>query len=139
LAAHYRVHGKESHQAALRSAEALGEQVATLARHRPIRTQVFQASAFDAQALMSQLGDTRADIVLTDVPYGRHSEWRVDHQDQAQNPVGAMLQALRGILHTGSIVAVISDKHQKIVEDDYVRVERFQMGKRQIMLLKPRL
>ena len=85
LATKYHDYGKESHQAALQSAEMLREQVTNLAGQHPIRTRVFQASAFNANALMAHLGETRVDIVLTDIPYGRHSEWRVDNLAQAQN------------------------------------------------------
>jgi hypothetical protein len=49
-----------------------------------------------------------------------------------------MLRALRALLHAGSIVAVAADKQQKIADDGYDRVERFQIGKRQVVLLKPR-
>jgi tRNA G10 N-methylase Trm11 len=134
----YRDYGKESHQVALKSAEALHKKVATLARQHPIRTQVFHASAFDSAALMSHLGDARVDIVVTDIPYGRQSAWHLDNPAQTENPVGAMLQGLSGILHAGSLVAVASDKHQRIAQEGYERVERFQIGKRQIVLLKPR-
>jgi 23S rRNA (guanine2535-N1)-methyltransferase len=137
LAEQYRQYGKESHQAALKSAEILHRQVVNRVRYHPLRTRVFQASVFDWQALVAHLGDTRIDIVLTDVPYGQHSEWQDARIDPAESPVKAMLTAIRSVLHTGSIVAVVADKQQKVAHDYYVRVERFQIGKRQVILLKP--
>jgi 23S rRNA (guanine2535-N1)-methyltransferase len=138
----YRKYGKASHQAALKSAERLHQQVGERVKQHPLRTRAFQASAFDAQALVSQLGDTQVDIVLTDVPYGQHSEWQGtghDHHDQPLNEVSAMLTALQSILHVGSVVAVVSNKQQKPAHNAYERVERFQLGKRQVTLLKPLL
>ena len=139
LRANLEDYGKESHQAALQSAELLHEEVVILAGRQPIRTAVFQASAFDSVAHMSHLRETRVDVVLTDIPYGLQSAWRLDNPEQAKNPAGAMLRALREILHAGSIVAIAADKQQKIADDGYDRVERFQVGKRQVVLLKPRL
>jgi 23S rRNA (guanine2535-N1)-methyltransferase len=138
LRASYDEYGKESHRAALQSAETLHEEVVTLAGQHPIRTLAFQASAFDTPALMAHLRETRVDVVLTDIPYGLQSAWHLDNPEQAQNPAGAMLRALREFLHAGSIVAVAADKQQKIADDGYDRVERFQIGKRQVVLLKPR-
>lgn len=135
LTACYAVHGKEAHRLAMESAEALHRQVVPLASRHPLQTRVFQASAVDAEALKCHLGETRVDVVLTDIPYGRQSQWRVSALNHAQSPAGAMLQALRGVLHEWSIVAVASDKSQKIYEEGYERVERFQVGKRRIVLL----
>jgi 23S rRNA (guanine2535-N1)-methyltransferase len=134
----YHEYGNESFQVALKSAAVLRKQVTSLVTQHPIRTRVFQASTFDAEVLSSHLDDTRVDIVLTDVPYGQHSQWQVDSLDPAQSPIGAMLSALQRVLHAGSIVAVASDKHQKVMHHGYERVEHFQLGKRQVVLLKPR-
>jgi len=137
LRKNYDDYGKESHQAALQSAETLHKQVVLLASQHPIRTLVFQSSVFDTTTLTAHLQEARVDIVLTDIPYGRQSAWRLDSPEQAQNPAGEMLRALRDLLHAGSIMAIASDKQQKIAEEGYVRVERFQIGKRQVVLLKP--
>lgn len=133
----YRTYGKPSHQEALKSAEKLQRQVTDWTEQHPIRTRVFQASAFDGQAMASQLDGVRVDIVLTDVPYGQHSAWQSNRGDPPENPVYAMLTALLGVLHAGSIVAVVSNKQQKVAHDDFERVQRFKLGKRQITLLKP--
>jgi len=133
----YHAYGNESFQVALKSAAALRAQVLSLATQQPIRTRVFQASAFDVEVLVSQLGDTCVDVVLTDVPYGQRSQWQIDSLDPTQSPIGAMLNALQSVLHAGSIVAIVADKQQKVTHAGYERVERFQMGKRQVVLLKP--
>lgn len=137
LAEKFQAYGKQSFQAALTSADALHDKLVNLSAQPPIQTRVFQASAFDAPALVQHLGRTPVDIVLTDVPYGQHSDWQGDRFDLGPSPVSAMLAALRSVLHAGSIVAIASDKRQSVAHDHYVRVERFQIGKRQVVLLKP--
>ena len=77
------------------------------------------------------------DIVFTDVPYGRHSQWRDSDPDELYNPLRAMLEALLGILSHSSIVAIVSDKQQKGRHAAYQRLEQFQIGKRRIAIMKP--
>ncbi len=138
LTAHYQAYGKDSHRAALQSAQALRERVGVQARRQPLPTRVFQASAFDASTLRSHLGDTGIDVVLTDIPYGRQSAWADTARQTSESPVSRMLTALRSCLHTESVVAIASDKSQVIASEGYARVERFQVGRRQIVLLRPR-
>jgi len=75
------------------------------------------------------------DIVFTDVPYGQHSNW-LDAAERS-NPLWSMLDALLGVLSQSSIVAVVSDKGQKVSLEGYQRLERFQVGKRRVLILKP--
>ena len=103
----------------------------------PIQVRVFQADALDGQVLHSQLQGLQVDIVFTDVPYGQHSQWR-GQLARARSPMWAMLDALRDVLVPTSLVAVVSDKQQKGAHDRYRRVQRFQIGKRQIVILSPK-
>lgn len=139
LAGKYDLYGKASFQAAIQSAGRLRDQVVSLAQQHPMKTRVFQASALDAEQLRLHLSGTRVDIVLTDIPYGQQSAWQVETLDPTLNPAEQMLEALHPILHAESIVAVASDKQQKVRHDKYKRMERFQVGKRQVVLLKPLL
>lgn len=137
LTAAYQEFGKESHDEALKSAAALRQQLIHLSTQHSLPTRVFQASAFDGARLQALLDGTRIDIVLTDVPYGQRSQWQLDTVDPQQTPGEVMLRALYTSLHPDSIVAIASDKQQKIKQDGYERLERFQIGKRQVVLLKP--
>jgi len=123
-------YGKTSHQEALASADRLRER---LAGQHPPRTGVFQASALDGAALRQGMGGKTIDIVLTDVPYGQHSQW----QDADGNPMRAMLDALLGILSPTSVVAISHDKAQKVSHEKYQRLEHFQVGKRRVVILRP--
>ena len=48
-----------------------------------------------------------------------------------------MLDSLLGVLSESSIVAIVSDKGQKVSHEGYQRLERFQVGKRRVIILKP--
>jgi hypothetical protein len=91
------------------------------------------------------LAGRRVDLVLADVPYGWHSQWQiVDGGTESQpteqitslTPIEAMLRALHSILNPGAVLAVAYDKSQKIQHERYHRLERFQVGKRRIMILQ---
>ena len=56
------------------------------------------------------------------------------HQHQ-QVAIWSMLDALRCVLTSNSVVAIASDKSQKIAHEHYRRVERFGVGKRHVTLL----
>jgi tRNA G10 N-methylase Trm11 len=123
-------YGKPSHQEALESAHRLRERLVAFDMPE-VRT--FQASALDAGALRERLAGNRVDIVFTDVPYGQHSQW----QGAGANPIHAMLDALLSVLSSDSVVAIASDKGQKVAHKQYQRLEHFQIGKRRVVILKP--
>ena len=125
---------KESHQGALESLSRLQDQVNQLTTVRPIQTRIFRTDATDAASLQEGLRDTYIDMVITDIPYGQHSEWE---QTRASDPVWAMLEALLSFLSPKSILVVASDKQQKIAHEKYQRLEKFQIGKRQVVFLEP--
>lgn len=128
------LYGKQSHKDALESLERLQEQVACLTAVRPMQARVFRGNATDAASLRESLQDTAIDIVFTDIPYGQTSQWK---GTKKPDPAGAMLNALLEFLSPESIVALASDKGQKISHESYQRLEIFQVGKRQVVILKP--
>jgi 23S rRNA (guanine2535-N1)-methyltransferase len=127
-------YGKVSHQEAIASAEKF--RVLLLSQNRQIGTRLFAADATDSQTLYQKL-DKKVDIVITDVPYGWHSAWQGETVGQGMTPVQQMLEALRPVLTESGVVAVAADRQQKIQHEAYRRVERFQVGKRQVVLLRP--
>jgi hypothetical protein len=131
-------YGKASHAAALRSAAHLRRRLEDLPAAPSIRTRVFAADAMDSQAMRAGLGGVEVDIVLTDVPYGEHAAWYLDGVAQASawSPVGQMLAALRPVIAAHTVVAIASDKGQKARHGRYRRLDRFQIGKRRIVLLQ---
>jgi SAM-dependent methyltransferase len=128
------LYDKESHKGALESITRMQDQVNQLTAVRPIQTRVFRANATDAASLREGLQDTFIDMVITDVPYGQHSQWE---QTRAPDPAWAMLEALLSLVSPKSILVVASDKQQKISHDKYQRLEKLQIGKRQVVFLEP--
>ncbi len=139
-------YGKESHAEALRSLAALRRRVQDAP---PIRTRVFQENVVNRDALQEALAGEAIDLVISDIPYGKLSAWKMPagyparfpaHAPDAQGPLWYMLDALLGILSAdsaGSVAAIAADKAQKIAHPGYRRVERFQIGKRQVSFLTP--
>ena len=134
ISAMLHLYHKDSHKSALESLARMQEQVNLLSAVRPIQTQVFRANATEAASLRSGLQDANIDMVITDIPYGQASQWE---QTQAADPILSMLEALFEFLSPKSIVAIASDKLQKTFHDKYERLEKFQLGKRQVIILKP--
>ncbi|MBX2998877.1 MAG: hypothetical protein KF893_10235 [Caldilineaceae bacterium] len=126
-------YGKPSHAEALESAKRLLAQVAQWTKEQSVRIGVFVADATDSAAIAHHLRRGEVDLVLSDVPYGQHSAWRASGE---HDPLWQMLEALRPILAPTSVVAIAANKGQQISHDHYKRMERFQVGKRQIMLLQ---
>jgi 23S rRNA (guanine2535-N1)-methyltransferase len=135
IAAMVRLYNKASHKGAQESLNRMQEQVNALTAVRPMQVRAFRANAMEAASLREGLQDANIDIVFTDIPYGQHSTWQAT---QGSNPAGAVLEALHACLSPKSIVAVASDKSQKIAAEQYMRLEKFQLGKRQVVILRPR-
>ena len=137
LAAMHREFGKPSHAEAVAAAGRLRESIYAEPDLEPIAVRVFAADAL-AEPGASRLPATApVDIVFTDVPYGRNSKWQGSSAIPA-DPLGRMLENLLPLLHSGSLVAIASDKHQKAAHGRYDRIERFQIGKRTAVLLRPK-
>jgi len=130
-------YGKESHREALRSASVLEEKLTAFPEGHVLDIQVFQASATDRKAICSHIPRKSVDVVFTDIPYGRHSQWRETDFEGFSNPLTSMLDVLLDVLSPSSIVAISSDKQQKATHERYERIEHFQVGKRRIVILKP--
>jgi hypothetical protein len=130
-------YGKESHREALQSASTLKERRSTFREKPALETQVFQASATDRDEISKHIQPDSVDIIFTDVPYGRHSEWREAGRGESSNPLTWMLDAMLEILSPSSIVAVASNKAQKAAHERFQRVEHFQVGKRRVVILRP--
>jgi len=128
---------KDSHQDALKSAHILKNKITSLDQKHPLVTRVFQASATDRKTMIENIASQSVDIVFSDVPYGQHSLWQSSDSSELSNPIWLMLDTLIDILSPSSIVAIASDKRQKVFHESYQRLEQFQIGKRRVVILKP--
>ena len=127
-------YGKASHKDALRSAQILRSNSLALARKYPVRTRVFRANATENKEIFNNIKAKSVDIVFTDVPYGQHSDC---YSSEGIYPIEAMLDVLRKVLSRSSLVAITSDKRQKVSHEKYQRIEQFKIGKRRVVILKP--
>ena len=84
------LYNKESHREALESAYGIRDRISV--HHEPLAVHTFQASAIDRQALLEDIQPGSVDIVLTDIPYGLHSQWQ--GTGELSNPLEALLDAL---------------------------------------------
>jgi 23S rRNA (guanine2535-N1)-methyltransferase len=132
-------YGKTSHQAALESAVRLRQSLVAALDGRPaiaVPTRLFQADAFNASAMRQGLAGKPFDLVIADIPYGWKSAWSSEEKlAQDHSHVWRMLEALHPLLPNRCLLAIASDKQQKIIHPDYRRLDKFQVGKRQVTIL----
>jgi len=130
---------KASHAAALESAQRLRKRLLDLGETHQVEVRSFAADATISQALREGLAGTKVDVVISDIPYGWHSSWQIADASQASSlsPAWQMLEVLLPVLSWRSVVAIASDKRQKISHKGYRRLDRFQIGKRRVVLLQP--
>jgi 23S rRNA (guanine2535-N1)-methyltransferase len=134
ISAMFERYGKASHKDALSSAQVLRRNSLALARKYPVSTRVFRANATESKEIFNNIGAESVDIVFTDVPYGQLSDW---YSSEGIDPIEAILDVLRNVLSRSSLVAITSDKRQKVSHEKYQRIEHFQIGKRRVVILKP--
>jgi 23S rRNA G2445 N2-methylase RlmL len=132
-------YGKSSHAAAFQSVQRFKQQLSEAAQTHQLNTQFFLADATSSQQMINGLNGRSIDILLADVPYGNRSKWQSSTFESLPSDaslLGPMLDALISILSSHTILAIVSDKAQKIIHPQYRRVGRFQVGKRLISLLQ---
>ena len=54
----------------------------------------------------------------------------------AINPLPSLLAALAGVLAPGGVVALVSDKGQKVPREGWQRCDHFQVGLRKVEILR---
>jgi hypothetical protein len=136
LVAMHREFGKPSHAVAVAAAERLRAGIPASSASDPIEVRVFIADALAKHGPTRPSPAAPADIVFTDVPYGRHSHWA--GSAECPNPMERLLENLLPALHPDGLVAVVSDKGQNASPGRYDRIEKFQIGKRMAVIWKPR-
>jgi tRNA G10 N-methylase Trm11 len=129
-------YGKRSHKSALESAKRLQNMLSTNTGGHEISTRVFQADFADPKVLRQIFGESNIDILMADVPYGLHSIWSGGYLGGNPNPIGQILDSIISVCSPQSVLAIASDKIQKINHSGFKRLERFQVGKRRIEILQ---
>jgi len=119
---------KQSHKDALKSVEVF----LNIIKNRKIPPQIhcFIADILDKKPLEEQ--DFKTDILITDVPYGNLVSW----SGESDNAINQLLDNVIPVLHKNTILAISTDKGQKIKNDLFVRHEKLKIGKRVIYILQ---
>lgn len=124
----YNRFGKESHKEAILSADNFLKQI--YAQKSSINCSAFIADITNQHSL-SQKG-FKADIVFTDIPYGNLVSW----SDCSYLAIDKLLDTITSVLNENSIVALSSDKAQKITNAGFKIIRKIIVGKRKIELLQ---
>ncbi|GIP34399.1 hypothetical protein [Paenibacillus sp. J2TS4] len=124
-------YGKASHKEALEAACRIREGV--VQRRNPIPAVSFQADILSEGERASAFCP-RADLIITDVPYGQTAQW--EGEGEGQDPLHRMLDQLLHLVHPSSVLVLIADKKQKIRHEGYKRLEALKIGKRQAAILE---
>jgi len=132
-------YGKPSHLAALASAKRLEGRLAAVGQTHPLASQVFAADATRQADIATKLQAGQVDMVITDIPYGRQSNWQVTESTplRSKGSLWLMLEALLGVLAPEAVVVLSADKRQRVTHAGYQPVKRLKHGKRQIVFLRP--
>ena len=117
----YMTYKKESHSDAVKSVEKLS----TMIRDN-IQCEIFNRDILGIEEAPKL--DLTADIIIADVPYGKLISWSSD----AHSAINVMLDNLLTNLSENAVLAICSDKRQKISNTRYNRIKKLQAGKRKI-------
>ncbi|MEL7534114.1 MAG: hypothetical protein AAFN10_22595 [Bacteroidota bacterium] len=125
LKALFEQYGKTSHKQAIAASERIFKGL-----NPNLASELFQADMLGGTPLEN--AQFKADIVITDVPYGSMVAWTAANP----NPVEQVLANLTPILAPQSVVALISDKAQKASSPLYQRLKLLRAGKRRVEILR---
>jgi 23S rRNA G2445 N2-methylase RlmL len=140
LSQRYEAFGNVSHAQALASARRLQARLLEYRRQHPITSHIFAANALSREDLFQHPELSTVDLIISDLPYGQQSAWvTADQLGAPSNPAWQLLDALQAIASLNTIIALTSNKQQKIAHDAYRRVEQFQIGKRRTVFFRLRL
>ena len=119
-------YGKASHLGARDSAYRL---------YKLIEGKDVEINCFCADALRLQEGEAacfKADLVMTDFPYGDIVEW----SEKSEDIGGRFLESIKAVMASHTVVAVIADKKTVVKHEAFKRVEQFNAGKRRVTILE---
>jgi 23S rRNA G2445 N2-methylase RlmL len=126
----YQEFNKESHRDALQSGARFQEIITKM--QNTIETECFVS---DALKPSYEYLPSKIDMVITDLPYGEVVDWVNTEQDA--DVIKQFLAKLHPVLASHAVVAITSPKKTKINTELFIRMDRFQIGKRQIDILQP--
>ncbi len=94
-------------------------------------TQIFKADILDKMALVEK--SFKADLIIADVPYGNLVSW---NSAEKSNNVDSLLDNILPVVHKNTIVALVTDKSQRVKNERFKRLEKFNAGTRRVEIVK---
>jgi len=134
----YRSYSKDSHKEAIENAEYISQHFLT-AKLDKISKKSFEADAFDSNCLTKEIDPGSMDIVITDLPYGKQTDWvRQDANIlELKETIPRLLNAIGPVVKKNSVVALVGEKIDKrLIPSNYLLVEHFKVGLRHVSILK---
>lgn len=125
---------KSAHREALLSLGRLGK----LSEQSSIspKVELLQADILNPGAVFAGL-TWKADIIIADVPYGKMTAWvGKDDADHSESNLDRLFQNLSPIRNETTITALISDKTQKLKISSVYRLDKFNIGKRKVEIVR---
>ncbi len=116
-------YGKQSHLDALNSLDNLKSLC---------HSSTFSCRTFQADCTKPIQESLHPDIIITDIPYGNLVSW----EGAAESSLNLMYRQLAQISHEDTILAVIMDKKQKPETNEWLRLEKQQLGKRKFEIYR---
>lgn len=118
---------KESHKTSLRNAISFKEKL------NHLQVKIFQADVTNASFLQRELQNTKLNLVITDVPYGRESSW-LTTANYESSPVLKMMESLLPILSNNAVVVIATNRQQKLeTHPAFEKIDSLKLVKRRLM------
>ncbi|HHU78341.1 MAG TPA: hypothetical protein GXZ29_05605 [Clostridiales bacterium] len=113
---------KQSHVEAMNSAITIKELIRT-----NIDFKVFQSDALKTINI-----DIKPDIIISDVPYGNIVNWKGNEE----SVIGKLLDTLYEICSSDTVIGLCMNKKQRARNENFVLLERQQVGKRKFEIFR---
>lgn len=131
------LYNKEAHKEALASLERLNTKAIGL--HSP-QISLFSANILDKDAFQKAAlsAGSKADIIMTDVPYGDMTAWAEEGTAFGEdNYLNRLFDNLSPVRYENTITAVISNKEQKFNAGNGIcRLDKINIGKRKVEIIR---
>ena len=136
----YESFGKAPHRDALSAAQRLRTILEPNVSHE-IKALAFDADALTRASWIGSIPQNEVTMVLSDLPYGRGSNWESGWFDAAldlteSQIVARVLTELLPILHPKAVICLLTSKTVKISHSDFQPVRHFRAGTRLAALLQ---
>jgi hypothetical protein len=128
---------RPSRDAALRNVQLCLDRLETLEEMHSVEYSLFHADAGSPLEVAAGMMDSKADIVMTDIPYSGLSNWKGSLGKLQSRPaaLNSLMESIRPILAPNAIVAIISPKADDVSHPAFCRHRKLKLGKRSVTFL----